>query len=137
MVIFVALNALQHTIFKEFSNNEKWEQYSLLNMLYKDKTDIKLAVNKLCLKKFGGRFSIEHYRENNSNYAKDYKLIIPPMISIIPFIEEISNNDYVELDIPQIKDKFNKLSDELKLKRSKPLPESLNTLDTCMNLKYV
>ena len=52
-------------------------------------------------KKFGGRFTIEQYRENNSNYSKDYKLIVPPMISIIPFIEEISINDNIELNIPK------------------------------------
>ena len=28
-------------------------------------------------------------------------------------------------------------NNELKIKRSKPLPDSVNTLDNCMNLKYI
>ena len=59
------------------------------------------------------------------------------MISIIPSIEEISLNDNIEINIPEIKEKINKLSNEYKLKRNKPLPDSNNTLDFCMNLKYV
>ena len=58
------------------------------------------------------------------------------MISLIPLIEEdnlidnkinFDNNDNL-LDID---------NNELKLKRSKPLPESYNTLENCMNLKLV
>ena len=89
---------------------------------------IKLASPRLSLKKFGGRFSINEFRKNNSNYNKEFKLLLPPMISIIPAIEEININN---------KSNFNILNTDLKLKRSKPLVNSDNTLENCMNLKYL
>ena len=108
-------------------NNQIWERYSLINYLYKDKQSIKLAPPRLSLQKFGGRFSINEFRKYNSNYNKEFKLLLPPMISIIPAIEEINTNNNSNSII----------NSELKLKRSKPILNSNNTLESCMNLKYL
>jgi hypothetical protein len=128
-----------------FDNNyysdEVWERYSLLNSLYKDfksENGIKLAPPRLCLKKFGGRLNIKEFRNINNNYNKDYKLVIPPMISIIPMIEEVNINQDNQFDFSNInKHRLNKATEEYRLKRTKPLSDSKNTLEECMNLKYL
>ena len=118
-----------------------WERYSLLNLLYKkiynDKNiKIKLAPPKQTLKIFGGHLSIKEFRINNTNYANTYKIIIPPLVSIIP-IQELtgidngysSNNDkkYIVIEKDNIKE-----DSSLRLKRSKPFNSNKNTLDKCM-----
>ena len=114
------------------SNNiETWERYSLLNYLYNNK--IKLAPPRLCLKRFGGKLSINEFRKTNNNYDKNFMILLPPMISVIPMVEEINMNEYdYELNNSN-SNNFN----NLKLKRSKPLPDTMNTLENCMNLKCV
>ena len=105
--------------------------------------EISLAPSKLCLKKFGGCMEIDEFRDklNNNNI---YLLKFPPAISIIPVIEEINENKYninnmnktnnfIPLDTNRIK----KANKELKLKRSKPLTNSKNTLDSCMNINII
>lgn len=128
-----------------FDNNyysdEVWERYSLLNSLYKDfksENGIKIAPPRLCLKKFGGRLNIKEFRNINNNYNKDYKLVVPPMVSIIPMIEEVNINQDNQFDFSNIsKHRINKANEEYRLKRNKPLSDSRNTLEECMNLKYL
>ena len=75
-------------------DNSKWEEMSLLNLLYKkiypsndNMKKIKLAPPKECLKMFGGTMDIEEFRSNFNNNI-ELNIIKPPMISIIPTIEE-------------------------------------------------
>lgn len=110
-------------------NNVLWERYSLLNYLYSiDNKTIKSALPRLCLKKFGGIKTIDEFR-NNIN--KSYNIIMPPMVGVIPLLEEI--------DLKKSNNNINNLKNNngLKLKRSKPLPNYKNSLENCMNLKYV
>jgi len=66
-----------------------WERISLLNKMYYmtfGKYDIiKPAPSREILEKFGGSISIEEFRKS---LLKEYRLVFPPMIPIIPFIEE-------------------------------------------------
>lgn len=69
-----------------------WERYSLINkmynMIYKKNDIIHMAPPRETLKKFGGILSIEEFRSNASTCIKEFRLVFPPMIPIIPFIEE-------------------------------------------------
>lgn len=121
--------------FDTLNSCEVFERYSLLNYLYSTNKEIKSAGPRLSLKKFGGQLSINEFRKNNNIYNKNYKLLLPPMISLIPLIEEVNLNDNINIDNSD--NLFNIDDDELKLKRTKPLPESYNTLENCMNLKLV
>ena len=121
-------------------SDEIWERYSLLNCLYgnQDSTPaIKIALPRLILNNFGGKLSINEFRKCNRDNTKTYKLVMPPMISLIPSLEEvnidINRNSVMELN----KDKTRKIDDEFKLRRSKPLPDYHNTLENCMSLKYL
>ena len=120
---------------------EKAESYSLLNLLYNEKgmDGIKFAPPKLCLKRFGGRLSIENYRNNLRSQNKSYKVIIPPLTSIIPNIEETNiSKSLSNMNSSILNDSIvSRTGELLRLKRVKPLPDSNNTLEACMNLKLL
>lgn len=113
-----------------------WERYSILNYLYNNNEPTFIANSKLLLKRFGGRYNIEEYRAI-SNEKKKYNVVLPPVISVIPTIEEINYDLFGDGLFNIDKDRIKKASDDYKLKRSKPLPDYKNTLESCMNLKYV
>ena len=125
-------------------DREIWERYTLLNHLYSliydvPELTIKLAPPKLSLKIFGGTLSIDEFRECNTDYLKNYKIILPPMVSIIPSLEEIKKDTLRKKDsyyIPVDKERIKKANNDLRLKRSKPM-SNRNTLENCMRLKYV
>lgn len=95
----------------DYNNNER---YMLLNLLYKKITNsnemvkIKMSPPKELLRSFGGHLDIDEYRKNSITNEKSYKITMPPIISILPQIEE--NINYLG----------NNKSD-LRLKRSKPI----------------
>lgn len=101
-----------------------WERYGLLkklySLIYNKNSEIAISPRKECLSKFGGPLSIEDFRNSLLINTKEYRLIMPPMKSIIPFIEE--NND-----VTLIKKRFN-TNEDLVLKRSKPLPNARNNI---------
>ena len=119
--------------------NDCWEKYSMLNIIYGNNEAIKVAPSKLCLKKFGGRLTINEFRSICTKFNKSYKLLLPPMISVLPMIEEINlNDDSNNVDMYLLnKDHINKANEEYRLRRNKPLPDSKNTLESCMNLKVL
>jgi len=90
------------------------------------------------LKIFGGHLTINEYRINNTNYNNTYKLIIPPMISIIP-VQELTNIDkgYTSIHDKKYfieKDKITEPATSLRLRRSTPFNSNKNTLEKCMLL---
>ncbi len=123
-----------------------WERYSLLNFLYRkiysnNNIKIKIAPPRQTLKIFGGHLSINEFRVNNTNYNNTYKLVVPPMVSIIP-VQELTNvdNGYSSVSDKKYfieKDKLNDKSSNLRLKRNKPFNSSKNTLEKCMLLSNV
>ena len=123
------------------NDTEKFNSYSMLNGLYKEKYSegIQFAPSKLSLKKFGGRLTIEQYRHMLSSNKKQLKVSIPPLISIIPNIEETNiTNNLDNLNISNLNSsRISKTGEILRLHRSKPLPDSNNTLENCMNLKLL
>ena len=122
------------------------ERLSLLHQMYfsiydvEEYETIKSAPKKEILKKFGGILTIDEFRNSTNNHYKDYRLIIPPMISIIPLVEEnnkeknkchYSTNKNIPLNNLKISSKIEKF----KLKRSKPLHSSKYSLIETMGLK--
>jgi hypothetical protein len=127
----------------EMNDNNIWERYSLLNYLYSILTEnndlkIKLAPSRLCLSIFGGNLSIEEFRNCNEDYSLNYKVIFPPMVSVIPSMEEIkkdvlknNKSTYIPID----KERILRVNNDLRLKRKNPITNR-NTLENCMKLTY-
>ena len=115
-------------IFDRFKDYKVWERYSLLKKLYniENKEPI-LAPSRYIFTKFGGEITIEEYRKNLNKNNKKYRMIIPPLIPITPLVERTSMGSRC-----MIKTSFK--NDGLLLKRSKPLPNSNNTLAESMGI---
>tara|TARA_B110000858_G_C17720373_1_gene434989 strand:- start:56 stop:886 length:831 start_codon:yes stop_codon:yes gene_type:complete len=140
--IYCSFNCAASHIFSTTDNyTTKWEKYSLLHLLRKELIDIDinkkivLAPPKETLKMFGGFFDIEEFRNKSENNIT-YNIIKPPMLSIIPQIEENIlnyNKTKDDLFIPLNKDLIKSAHDSLKLKRKNKITK--NTLKDYMKLK--
>ena len=100
--------------------------------------NIKICYSIFRNKIFGGKLSIDEFRECNTDYLKNYKIVLPPMVSIIPCLEEIKKDSLKKSDtyyVPIDKERIKKVNNDLRLKRSKPI-QNRNTLENCMRLKY-
>ena len=89
---------------------------------------------------FGGYLSIEEFRENALENNKLFNVISPPLISIIPKIEESVNHNKVfghTLVNGVNENILNKTQNSLKLKRNKPVTNPNNTLQSFMDLKIL
>ena len=121
--------------FNELDDEYVWERYSLLNYLYGNNINkLNISPSRLILDIFGGPISIEEYK-NIIETKKHVNIIIPPQFLICPQLEvkkNKENNIYIPLNLNRI----NKYTDDLKLKREKPV-NNMNTLEDCMNLKCV
>ncbi len=131
-----------------FSKNEDtmWERYSLLNLMYKKLYNnkfvkVNMAPPREVLKIFGGYMSIEEFRENSLKNDRVYTVIKPPLVSIIPKIEE----NIASLNVKGTKGNqlvineniLNKTQNNLKLKRNKPITNPNSTLQSFMALKII
>lgn len=114
----------------DLNDYKVWERNSLLVQLQFDLikkcSTIFPAPNKYLLKSFGGNMTIEEFRNKSLCIDKSYRFIIPPLKSIIPIIEETSNNK------EKVQHTFN---NELVLRRTKPLNKNTNSIEKIMNLK--
>jgi hypothetical protein len=112
----------------DINDYKVWERNSLLELLSKkiNSVDYKLisAPPRQSLEMFGGNLSINEFRVNSNIIS--YRYILPPMISIIPLIEQDSK-------IRQ----SNNMDNSLKLKRKKPLTTLKYSLNKTMNLKKI
>jgi len=119
--VFCSFNCAAAYNFNNDDHNS-YERYMLLNFLYQKVTNKKIPVKinlsppKELLKSFGGYLSIDEYRKNNITNEKSYKLIMPPIISITPQVEE--NINYM----------INNKND-YRLKRKKPIVSKSKTLE--------
>ena len=101
----------------------------LYNIIFANTNDINIASSWLILKKYGGHMSIEEFRLSNKKGARDYVVTIPPLFYTAPTITSESKDKMVHSKNNNSSD-----SDNLVLKRSKPLPRAKNTLMETMGL---
>jgi hypothetical protein len=133
---FCSFNCAASYVFSK-NREDQWEQYSLLNLLYKKifkKTNVKiqLAPPKECLTYFGGCMTIEEYRNASLRLDRDYTILYPNLIMLIPRIEEIQ---YDVLDakadkkfIPMNDKLIHQIEKDFKLKREIPIVDKNKTL---------
>ena len=119
-----------------------WERTSLIIKLYNLLTDsdvdsVNQSLPRQSLDIFGGPCNIKQFRENTMNISNS-RFIIPPMVPIITLIEESykERNKY-KWDKKLNISRYNKLTENIKLKRSKPLNEKSNNLEKVMGLRKI
>ena len=89
---------------------------------------------------FGGPLNIDEFRKKTEylgSFSKSFRMILPPMTTIIPVVEELLKDNSITDErlkpIPLNEIKLHK--SDLKLKRNKPLPKYKNSLEKIMNLR--
>jgi hypothetical protein len=132
------------------NDHKIWDRVSLLyhmrNMIYlniypnrdvKKLDDIIVAPPRSMLKMFGGSLTIENFRERSIVLKKQYRNIIPPIVSLTQPIEETTYNQDQNQIIKQPKLKtLSNLTSGLVLKRSKPVT-SKSSLYNLMKIQQV
>ncbi len=100
-----------------FARNDSsvWNRHSLLKQLY-NLENIVPTPDKKVFTRYGGSKNYEEFKKNSHKCDKAFRLIMPPMASIIPLIEETT------VDNTRVSITMNDLKRNTKLKRTKPLP---------------
>jgi hypothetical protein len=118
------------------SDSTRWLQHVLLSTVYSElfKTrTLSPALPRTMLRMFGGPLDIEQYRDYTSGTNDVVLSELPPIRLQFPSmnvqgpLRDIKK--YVSLSV----DVVEKASEQLRLKRSKPLNNNLQTLDMCIN----
>jgi len=119
------------------------ENYNLLNTMYKLAYNnpfyrVSVPGHRTCLKIFGGHQDIDEYRASFNNEYVTSNIVMPPVMSILP-IQEETNVIYYKKNVQAVVNNSKgydgaRKKDDFALKRSKPLINKQNTLDSCMNI---
>jgi len=116
-----------------------WKRESLLNLLYYLTygyyKQIIHAPSWLILKEFGGFIDIKEYRKNFETNNSEYLVLHPPIISRQMQIEESYKKSQPHFSAISKIDKLIYDSENLMLKRNKPVETSQFNLETTMGLK--
>lgn len=110
-----------------FARNDSsvWNRYSLLKQLYSLENIIPTP-DKRVFTKFGGPIIYEDFKKNAHKCDRSFRLIMPPMASIVPLVEESV------IDSTRVSITMNDLKRNAKLKRTKPLPNVKDNLFRCV-----
>ena len=142
---FCRAECVAGAIFNQFDDDDMWDKYAMLNMIYQkvhnlEGVSVKVALDPIFLKKLGGILTIEEYREISNNPNKNYYIKMPPMVSIIPSVEELQQTSlFNEHTGNNTRDHLNKelmmkANEELKVRRNKPIYDDTNTLDNYFHI---
>jgi hypothetical protein len=120
------------------TQNDRWLRHSLMNSLYGSLypgSEIQPAPDKRILRMFGGTLDIQQYREFLFKSTKPLQSAMPPVRLYMPSVNtQVSTRDvksYVALTVETV----DKASQQLRLRRNKPVHEGIPTLDKCLGVK--
>ena len=126
---------------RDFKVSERTSLLKLLfRKLYPDQDDnIKYSPRKV-LQKFGGNLTIEEYRDNLRKPQKEVRVLMPPIISFAPQIEEIhlkkkkfgfkgrkKKEKFIPLDMKEVERAISNI-------KKKEKPKAINSLQITMGL---
>jgi len=121
----------------ELSESEKWRRHSLLRAMYSALyvgKDIFPAPDKRVLRLFGGNLDIQQYREFVYNSTKPLQIAMPPVRLYIPSVNTQATTKDIKSYVSLTNETVDKASQQLRLKRSKPVHEGGATLDKCFTI---
>lgn len=124
-------------------SHTRWERIALLQRLYGAQTNGRIypAPSRESLQRFGGPISIDDFRTICEKQRVRVDIHMPPMVSIlasmdtkpIDFYETPLRNTFASPHQPPLV-RTNEEPTGLKLRRSKPLKDKDNTLDSCLQI---
>jgi len=117
------------------SDSSKWNRHSLLEFLYSDiyKTrSLSPAPPRTLLRMFGGPLDIEQYREFLTTDNDIVLSNIAPVRLIFPSMNVQGPLRDIKKYVSLSNDVLEKASEQLRLKRSKPMNTNVQTLDMCI-----
>jgi hypothetical protein len=123
-------------------NHVRWERISYINHIYGNNYNGRIypAPSRETLQRFGGPIRAEDFHEMCDKQNVRVDIHMPPMVSIlssmdtkpIDFYETNIHNSFAN---PVVYPSYKTESGDFKLKRSKPLKEHANTLDSVLNIQ--
>jgi len=127
-------------VYKEsnLTDSQKWSRHSLIRSLYHAlyaTSDIHPAPDKRCLRMFGGNLDIKQYRDFVRHSSKPLSIAMPPIRLYMPSVNTQASTRDIKSYVSLSTEAVDKASQQLRLKRSKPMHEGIATLDKCMGPK--
>jgi hypothetical protein len=133
--------ALSYLLEEHIDTNARWERISWMHLIYGKVSGGRLypAPSRMTLKKFGGIYSIEEFRDLAITHKIRADIHYPPMVSLLATMDT-KPIDFYEAPIKQALPTYafereGMGEDGLRLKRTKPLKERDSTLDACVQIK--
>jgi hypothetical protein len=126
--------AMAHLLEEHLDTNAKWERISWLHLIYGAAVGGRLypSPSRMTLKKYGGAYTIEQFRDLAMSHKIRADIHYPPMVSLLATMDT-KPIDFYEAQMKQSLPNYafeHKGDDEgLRLKRTKPLKERESTLD--------
>lgn len=134
--------AMAYLLSELLDNHVRWERISYINHIYGNNYNGRIypAPSRETLQRFGGPIRAEDFHDMCDKQNVRVDIHMPPMVSIlssmdtkpIDFYETNIHNSFAN---PVSYPSYKAESGELKLKRSKPLKEHANTLDSVLNIQ--
>ncbi len=132
--------AMAHLLEEQIDTHARWERISWLHLIYGAAVGGRLypAPSRMTLKKYGGIYSIEQFRELSFSHKVRADIHYPPMVSLLATMDT-KPIDFYEAQMKQALPSYafeHKGEEEgLRLKRTKPLKERESTLDACIMVR--
>ncbi len=133
--------ALSYLLEENIDTNARWERISWMHLIYGKSCGGRLypAPSRMTLKKFGGVYTIEEFRDLSMTHKIRADIHYPPMVSLLATMDT-KPIDFYEAPIKQALPTYafereGAGEDGLRLKRTKPLKERDSTLDACVQIK--
>lgn len=116
-----------------------WENYNLINMLsnvISHKISVNPAIDRRCLKAFGGHLSIEDFR-HLSQSSTSYNVLSFPMVSVVEHVEEVNDiSPHTKSMIPHLTHNYFPLNKSIINKLESNTSKIKSTLETSMNMTF-
>ncbi len=138
--------ALSFLLEEHLDSHVRWDRMALLHRMYRPAGKINgrlyPAPPRASLKKYGGVYTIEQYRELIRENRVRADVHLPPMVSILGTLDT-KPIDFYDASMQNTftggfsMDRFKSWSEQggaLRLKRSKPLKDKESTLDACFQI---
>ena len=120
------------------SDTTRWNRHTLLRHMYAslyETRDLSPALPRVTLRMFGGTLDIAQYRSYTSSVNEIVHAELPPIRLVFPTMNIQGPIRDIKKYVSLSTDVVEKASQELRLKRSKPIHANIQTLDMCLKAR--